>query len=237
MQRFRIAFLCIIDAFLILICTACDQEKSINEPVEEPDPNIFTYYWDEGWIEHAKWKTTIMGSELTIRIEAWNDQPQFSTFNVKFDNIVAYWNIDSVSRDGGVLEDFNDGKINGIWNKIESQNAVVNESNGVLNVDIPEGKPTNGACEVGGVITKDYIINGDFDIQVDFILNPEYHSTPNCNTKLFLTDNSGNNIEISIRDQHYLSLELPYNGPANIKNPWTQTDHLSGKLRIVRNDH
>ena len=167
MRRVRLHFLSMVPPLLFIIFFGCEQGENINDPEEELNPNIFTYYWDDGWIEHAKWKTTTLGNYLTIRVEAWNYKPQFSSFSVKFDNIIAYWDMDSISLSGGVLDDFDDGIDYAIWNVIISEGAGVYVSNGLLNVDIPEGKPTEGEVEVGGVITKEFMIYGDFDIQDD----------------------------------------------------------------------
>lgn len=94
--------------------------------------------------------------------------------------------------------------------------------------------PEFDLCQVAGLRTKDYVIHGDFDVQVDFILNPEYHSTPNTNAKLLLTDQSGNNLEMSIRNGRYISCDI-LDGMYSF-NTNTPTDDLFGKLRITRHD-
>ena len=69
----------------------------------------------------------------------------------------------------------------------------------MLNVEIPEGKPEEHDWYTGGIGTKGELLHGDLDVQLDFGLSPEYHSTPNCNTILLLTDGFNNCISISIR--------------------------------------
>lgn len=195
---------------------------------------ITTYYWDDGWIEHATWTTTTLGKDLTIDIDAWNWEPQFSQLSVKFDNVIALGEVDPITTSEGLVDDFDDGIINPLWHVSESEGDIVYESNGVLNIDIPAGTAPGGLCQVGGVITKDFVIHGDFDVQVDFSVNPEYHTTPNTNAKLFFTDQSGNSVEISIRSGHYLSVDLPSGLWTAIA--MTPTDHLNGKLRMTRTE-
>jgi hypothetical protein len=132
-----------------------------------------------------------------------------------------------------VIDDFNDGVISAIWNAGASDNASVYEANGVLNVYVGAGLQANGWNQVAGIRSRDFILQGDFDVQVDFQLSSDYHSAPGANTKLFLTDQEGDGLEISIRSYQYLSLELPVGGPAIIYNS-TPTAHLAGKLRIKR---
>lgn len=193
------------------------------------DERITTYYWDGGWIEHASWTTSTLGEDLTIDIDAWNWPPEFSPLNVKLDNVIT---------NEGLVDDFDDGIIDSsIWEHyIPIDPTSVTETGGVLEIDIPEGPSSSDPdqCQVGGVITKDFIVNGNFDVQVDFSVNPEYHITPNTNAKLFLTDQSGNSVEISIRSGHYLSVDLPL-GSWNMK-AMTPTNHLTGKLRITRTE-
>lgn len=90
---------------------------------------ITTYYWDDGWIEHATWETTV-GKDLTINIDAWNWEPEYSAFNVKFDNIIAIGDIDPITNSQGLIDDFNDGIVKSIWNITSSSGSSIYESDG-----------------------------------------------------------------------------------------------------------
>jgi hypothetical protein len=107
-----------------------------------------------------------------------------------------------------VIDDFDDGVICNIWRTNSSDHARVYEANGVLNVDIGAGPTTDGGNQVAGVESKDFILHGDFDVQVDFQLSAGYHSIPEANTKLILLDQNGYGLEISVRTGLYLSKEV-----------------------------
>ena len=190
------------------------------------DTRITTYYWDSGWVEHASWVTTTLGESLNIYIDAWNWWPEFSPLHVKFDNVIT---------GDGLLDDFDDGTINSsIWVMNTSEGATVQETSGVLDIDIPAGSTSTGGNRVGGLITWNYLLQGDCEVQVDFSLNPEYHAIPNTNAKLFLTDWMGNGIAISVRSGCYQSVDLHLGLLKIIAE--TTTDHLNGKLRITRTE-
>jgi hypothetical protein len=116
---------------------------------------------------------------------------------------------------------------------VASEKANVYEDNGALNIKIGSGQSPSGGCQGGGIDTKDYILQGDFDIQLDFQLCFNYHSIGGCNTKLMLVDQENDGLEISIRSGQYMSIEVPALGSGIIKNS-TFTEDLTGKLRIVR---
>lgn len=191
-------------------------------------PTIYSYYWDNGWVELARWESHTVLRELTIDIDAWNSPPEHPAhpaLNVRFDNLSAIGNI---LPNGSLIDDFNDGIIAPIWFSHCGNKTHIIESKGVLQIDIP-----SGSSQEGGIVTKDYLIQGDFDVQVDFKLNPEYHKTPGTRLKLFLSDRNGNNLEIGVRTNFYQTGEW-YNSKnsGNVVGTKT-TNHLSGKLRIV----
>lgn len=131
-------------------------------------------------------------------------------------------------QSSAVIDDFNDGFINDIWDLTASEGATVYEADGVLNIIIDEGPTSQGWNQVGRLATKDYIIHGDFDIQIDFHLCEDYHQIDEGNTLLMLIDQTGEGLEISIRTGHYSSAE------SNTVYKRSYTDHLDGKLRIAR---
>jgi hypothetical protein len=64
----------------------------------------------------------------------------------------------------GLIDDFNDGVINKIWNFSSSNNAKVYEANGVLNIDIGAGSTIVGGCQAAGIESEEFILRGDFDV-------------------------------------------------------------------------
>jgi hypothetical protein len=132
------------------------------------------------------------------------------------------------SPSSAVIDDFNDGIIDDIWEVGVSEGATVYEADGALHIIIDEGATSQGWNQVGGLTTKGYIIRGDFDLQLDFQLCEDYHQIEEGNTLLMLIDGTGEGLEISIRTNRYESKE------SNIIHAHTYTDHLAGKLRIAR---
>jgi hypothetical protein len=153
---------------------------------------------------------------------------------LQFDNVIVKGEIDPITDNEGLMDNFNDGIFKEIWNVRQSEGAAIYELNGLLNIDISGGVNQDGSCHVGCLITKDFVIHGDFDVQVDFFVCPEYHNTPNCNAKLFLTDRNGMSVEISIRTGRYESRELPGEGEEGTTIKTTHTIHQAGKLRITK---
>ncbi len=235
---------------IMLACDRTDTPTSVTEETVQDESNfqlglmsleslenealITTYYWDNGWVEHASWISSI-GSDLMITIDVWDWEPEYSPMNVKFDNVIVSGDIDPIALVGDTIDNFEDGITRSIWWAGQTSGVSVVEANGVLNIDILAGPNSVGWNNVGGYDTRDYYIHGDFDVQVDFYLNPEYHTNPNCNAKLFLTDPENNSLEISIRTGHYESKELFGTG-GSINTGWTATNDLAGKLRITRQD-
>lgn len=182
---------------------------------------ITTYYWDGGWVEHASWTTTL-SEDQHIQILAWSWQPEFSPLHVQFDNVIT---------SDGLLDDFDDGTINtSIWITAESEGAALEETGGVLDIDVPTGPTSTGEGRCGGVTSKD-TLHGNWDVQVDFSLNAEYHVTPNTSASLCIKDQSDHGVDIWIHSGHYVSRDLLQMTHHIAETP---TDHLAGKLRITR---
>ena len=188
------------------------------------DSLITTYYWDGDWVEHASWTTTL-GEDLNIQILAWNYEPEFPSLHVQFDNVIT---------SDGLLDDFDDEIINdSIWETHAhiSEGVTLEETGGVLDVNIPAGPPSigNGVC--GGATTREYLLHGAFDVQVDFSLNAEFHQAPPyANARLFITDQSEHSVSIWLWSGYYVSSDTNQVPHLAV----TPTDHLTGKLRITR---
>ena len=188
------------------------------------DSLITTFYWDGGWVEHASWTTTL-GEDLNIQILAWNYEPGFPSLHVQFDNVIT---------GNGLLDDFDDGIINdSIWETHAhiSEGVTLEETGGVLDVDIPPGPPSQGNGVCGGATTREHLLHGNFDVQVDFSLNAEFHQAPPyANARLHLTDQSEHSVSIWLWSGYYVSSDTSQVPHLAV----TPTDHLTGKLRITR---
>lgn len=195
---------------------------------------ITTYYWNNGWVEHASWDASFLGPDLRVSFDAWNWQPEFSGFEVAYDNIYMFGEIDLPQ---GLVDDFNDGVISQIWQGgggtcHQGAGAAACEANGVISIDIEPGQAWPGQNRVASISTENLVVHGEFDVRIDFSLNPEFHSTPNSNLKLILSDGTNHFPEISVRTGYYQSHEV---GPDyNVIIAETPTDHLEGRLRITR---
>lgn len=139
----------------------------------------------------------------------------------------------AVGNAAGIIDDFNDGEFSDFWDVTYTDGAFIYEKNGLINIDIEEGPDPNVGCRVAGLTTKEFIFPGDFDVQIDYFLCPDYHTVEGPNTKFIVIDSDDDLIEISIRRGHFLTLELPWGGPATIYNR-AYSNALNGKLRIVR---
>jgi hypothetical protein len=207
------------------------------------ESQITTYYWDGGWVEHASWPTDLE-DDLNIRIDAWNWPDEFPPQGEDPTDYPGFWaELDNVIVDLVTFDDFEDEQIDlGTWDVAASGEGVSVEETqtGVLKVIIDEGPYVLDSVEyarVGGIVSDDYVLSGNFDVQVEFTVNPEYHTNhyATANLKLILTDNLGHRVEVSIRSTVYLSYDIPAVGGSEEKNR-TSTDDLTGKLRITRTD-
>ena len=207
------------------------------------ESQITTYYWDDGWVEHASWPTDL-GDNLDIRIDAWNWPDEYPPQGEEPTDYPGFWaELDNVIVDSVTFDDFEDGQIDpDIWDVAASGEGVSVEEtlSGVLKVTIDEGPYVLNSEEyarVGGIVTDNYVLNGNFDVQVDFTVSPAYHANhyATANLKLILTDTLGHRVEMSIRSTVYLSYDIPAVGESEEKNR-TSTGDLTGKLRITRTD-
>ncbi|MHC4508474.1 MAG: hypothetical protein ACYTAO_05875 [Planctomycetota bacterium] len=199
---------------------------------------ISTYYWDDGWVKYAAWDGSYLGTDVKISFDAWNWQPNYPANNVDFDNVYAFGDLDVPE---GLVDDFNDGSIAPIWTEYGDQwvgDTEVYEADGVLNVDIPFGTNSQGTNHVGGLHT-DYLIHGEFDVQIDFALSPDFHSLPCCaHIKLRLIDRAfgldprESWAGVSMGRGRYCTGEM--NPRGLFGHGCAATSDVVGKLRITR---
>lgn len=110
----------------------------------------------------------------------------------------------------------------------------------MLRIDLPAGPCPAPADpfqnKVAGAQTG-FILHGEFDVQVDFSVSPDFHqgSFAAANAKLFIVDEDGDALESSMRSTGYVSLELLNDGTLPFERI-TPTADLDGRFRIVRTE-
>lgn len=73
---------------------------------------ITTYYWDNGWVEHASWDASFLGPDLRVSFDAWNWEPEYSGFQGTYGNAYMFGEVDLPQ---GLVDDFDDGVIGQVW--------------------------------------------------------------------------------------------------------------------------
>jgi hypothetical protein len=221
----------------LALFVACGGEESTSPPTcVAPDQEITTYYWEDGeWVRHAAWDASFLRSDVKIWLDVANWIVGYSAFWAKIDNIYAYGDL---YLNEGRVDDFNDGVIAPIWegsgaNCVMGRGAEACEAAGVLTVVIEEGPDeVSGEFRLAGLTSEGFVAHGEFDVQVDFTLNPEFHETTETRVMLTMIDANRRFAELSVRNGRYDSREV---GPSyNYGKRSTPTDHLVGKLRITR---
>ena len=227
----------VVAPFLLALIVACGGDDSTSpSSCVAPDQEITTYYWENGdWVKHASWDASFLRSDVRIWIDVANWTVGYSAFWVELDNVYAYGDLNLPE---GLIDDFNDGVISPIWGGSgescqEGRGAYACEAGGVLTVVIQEGPDEEtGQFRLAGLTSQDFVAHGEFDVQVDFALNPEFHEAVETRVMLTMIDEYRRFPEISIRNGRYDSREV---GPDyNYGKRSTPTDHLAGKLRITR---
>jgi hypothetical protein len=197
---------------------------------------ITTYYWqNDGWVEHASWNDWLLGPDLRIEFNAHNWQDQYPAFWASFDNVYAIGDTDWPEA---LVDDFDDGVISTIWDGggedcVVGQGAEACEADGVLTADVFEGSD-NGQNHFVGLSTTEHSVHGEFDVRIEFALDPEFHSAPRgqTNVMLCMRDESGYATCNEIDSGYYVS---GVSGPDYWRTMRiTDTGHLAGKLRITR---
>jgi len=223
-------------SFLALIVACGDDESTAPPTCIAPDQEITTYYWEDGeWVRHAAWDASFLRSDVKIWLNVGNWIVGYSAFWVRFDNVYAYGDL---YLNEGRVDDFNDGAIGPIWvgsggSCVTGRGADACEAGGVLTIVIEEGPDElSGEFRTAELASEDFVAHGEFDVQVDFTLNPEFHETTETRAMLAVIDANRRFAELSIRNGRYDSREV---GPSyNYGIRSTLTDHLVGKLRITR---
>jgi hypothetical protein len=205
---------------------------------------LAAYYWDDGWVRIAAVDGDFLPADLQLGINAHNFAPDYPGFMAGFDNVTAYGDIDLPQ---GVIEDFGNGQFASIWNEgpgtcswwNRGAYACVWPSYGMLVADIPAG-PWNGLFRMVGLGLRDLPLHGEFDVQVDFAVEPSFHSLPagKANVMLCVGDGSYVNMFCAEIDAGFYAAwrgtagNLPV--PEGIDLAHVLTTDTQGKLRVTR---
>lgn len=148
---------------------------------------------------------------------------------------------------GSFVEEFDDGVISDFWRVLEIGDSTITEADGVLNINIVGGMPEDGVNinQFADIGTKEEFLKGDFDVQAEFTLNPDYFSQAHASSIMSLeVPRSAKDIDhidiniVSVGDNQgfYVageSYETESGGGGETKGVALATD-LDGKLRITR---
>ncbi len=230
----------------------CDQDRPtsvLESVVPRLDANggeswtITTYYWENNdWVRQSALNGSFLPADLRIGINAHNWGSEFPGFWAEFDNVRAFGDIDLPQ---GVIDDFDNGLIGLIWDEGGVQcawwraSACVDPARGVLVADIPQGSD-DGLFRMVGLNGTDLVVHGEFDVQVDFNLDPAFHSAPTGKTNIMLClwDEFWVNAICNELDSGFYATWRGLDGSVPVPQGYiagmTLTDDLQGKLRITR---
>lgn len=201
---------------------------------------VTTYYWDDGWVRHHAMNAGYLTADLRIGLNAHNWQNEFPSFWAEFDNVYAWGDIDLPE---GLIDDFAGETIRDVWQEGGDQctwgrGAEACVGDGVLRAVVEEGSD-DGQNHIVGLNTGP-VVHGEFDVQLDFSLDPAFHAAPfgKTNVVLCLWDEDWTNaVCIEIDSGFYdtwIGIDQQAETPLGHIVARTFTDHLEGKLRITR---
>ncbi len=234
--------------FLVAVTTGCDRDNPMSA-IDDPTPSmsldeeswtLTTYFWDEGWVRQTAIDGAYLPMDLRIGFNAHNWDP-YPAFSAEVDNFRAFGDIDLPE---GVIEDFSTGLIGSIWDQGGGNcasglgaTACVDEGRGVLVADVPEATAFWNIVS----LNTELVVHGEFDVQVDFVLDSEFHTPPRGRKNLMLCvwdEFFHSSICTEIDSGFYETWKgldgtaEPY--PLGFAVGRTFTDHTEGKLRITR---
>jgi len=230
--------------------TACDRNSPLSVAedlapseslVEGGQWTLTTYYWaDDGWVRQTAIDGNYLPMDLRIGFNAHNWDP-YPAFWTEVDNFKAFGNLDLPQ---GTFEDFGDGTISTIWDQGGSQctwngdaSACVDEARGVLVADVPESA---GNWNIIGLNTG-MVVHGEFDVQMDFSLDPGMHDLPDgrATVMLCMWDEVYHNSICAAVNSGFYSTWKGIDGthqpfPLGVMVGRTNLEDTQGKLRITR---
>jgi len=192
------------------------------------------YYWDDGWVRLGAIDGGFLPADLRIGINAHNWGPDYAGFWAEFDNITAYGAIDLPQ---GVIEAFDGGSIKPIWYVGNPGWWTFDPANGVARADVPPGSD-NGIYHIAAMDTWQTVVHGEFDVQVDFTLDPAFHSLPEASVMLCLWDEPYMNGVCAAHTAQYYALWRGTGAtgpePTGFHTMMKYQTHGAGKLRVTR---
>ncbi len=107
------------------------------------------------------------------------------------------------------------------------------EQNGTFTFVIPEGQ-AGPHSQFIGLETQVDVIHGEYDVQLDFSVNEDFHQAP-LRAYLWLSIGQweGHHAEIGLRTGRYISADNEWEGSVTTYRR-ADTDQLQGKLRVKR---
>jgi hypothetical protein len=149
---------------------------------------LTTYYWDNGWVRQHAMNAAYLPADLRIGLNAHNWGGQFPAFWAEFDNVYAWGDIDLPQ---GLIDDFGGASISSIWEGGggtcvggSGASACLDVAKGVLRAEVYQGSD-NGQNHLVGLNTGP-VVHGEFDVQIDFTLDPAFHLAPRGQTNVML---------------------------------------------------
>lgn len=228
----------------VALVTACSQEHPTSVPTTvTPTASaavgaawlITTYYWNDGWVEHASWNDQFLGPDLQIWFLAGNGGPEYPALQVELDNVYAFGDTDLPEA---LVDDFNGGVTSDVWSGgggecVSGRGVDACVVAGVLTVDVEAGQAGPGLRRVVALNTTEPVIHGEFDVQIDFSLSDRFHSASSAAVSLSVGYEQDHHAEMNIFPGRYESREEDWQGYSK-RIRWTPTSDLEGKLRITR---
>lgn len=239
-----------------ILIAGCDQDGTLSV-VEPARPSmdvatgeswvLTTYYWDNGWVRQTALDASFLPADLRIGFNAHNWADQYPGFGVRFDNVSAYGDVDLPQ---GTIDDFSGASISSIWDGgggncvggpfTQGAQACLDVATGVLVADVFPGSTPNGLYHIVSLSTKDLVLHGEFDVQIDFAVEPAFHAAPagQTNVMLCVWDQFFINAMCIEIDSGWYETWRGLDGRTPVPQGYivgrTLTDDLEGKLRITR---
>ena len=195
-------------------------ETTTSDGPESPGEMRFTtYYWNDGWSEHASWVSPPTLPQLRPVITAFNMGPDYPAFTVRFDDLTI----------SGATNAFDDGTIPPSWQPFMTEGATAEESNGVLVVDLPAGRSTEGS-ESSVALNPPTYFGGEFDISMSFSVDDDFYALTSAGFGLYVGEGDA---VIWVVGGTYSS-EQNQGSPSYLIHATTEASQLEGRLRITR---
>lgn len=238
---------------LATLMVGCDRNQplspvAVSSPSMAVDENeswtLTTYYWHDGeWVVQTALDGAFLPADLRLGFNAHNWGPEYPEVYAGFDNVRAYGDID---LNPGLIDDFDNGEIDPVWEGSGgpcvwwwSASACENVVDGLLVVHVPWGPRMDDVYQIGG-LNAGMVVHGEFDVQIDFIVPPSFHSLPGGQAVIMLClwdEAYANGICNALYSGFYATwrgTDASGNVPKGFHVARLPTGDTQGKLRITR---